>query len=441
MWMNNITDLFLESIISKTDTIPDNVIEQAELCLLDYYSCANLGYQMMHIEIEQYLSAVKSDKGASSVIGCKQQTSMHHAAFLNGIMSHKAELDDGHRFAMMHPGAPVISAVLAYAQSNQMSHEEVLKGIIFGYEAAIRVASAIQPGHKLKGYHATGTCGTIGAALGIACACGYTFSQMKTVLSAASSDAAGLLELMDNISVMKPYNCGRAAVAGINAALTGKMELEGPEDVLGGSRGFFAVTAGKVNKDFLLNGINGKYAIETIYRKTYAACRHCHPAIEAMLLLKKEYNLDPEIVEGITIRTYETAIRGHDHSIIAGSSSAKMSMPYSVAAALIFGSAGYQEYSDKCIAEVKENGIMNRITIEEDPRLSALVPYKRCAEITVFAQKKYLSKLVEYPKGEPENPVTVQELDEKFISLMKASNHTYDEIMRLRHAVVHDHDY
>ena len=430
---NNLTDQFIDSIYSLFKTkLPKEIEDQAKMCLLDYYGCTYLGSYLASDKITEYLNIINNDIGYSVIVGIEQKTSMQHAAFINGIMAHIAELDDGHRYGMMHPGAPVISAVLAFAQSVGLSFDQVLLGIVAGYEVAIRIASAIQPGHKLKGYHATGTCGTIGAALGISVACNYSKKEIKTVLSAAVSDAAGLLTLMDNVSAMKPYNCGRAAVAGINAALIGRMSFNGPDDALGGERGFFKVMAETINFDYLFNGIQNKYAIETIYRKPYAACRHCHAAIEAMLWLQNEYHFIPKDIRHITVKTYDTAIKGHDHVHVVSSSSAKMSIPYSVAAAMVFEKAGYEQFIESNIKYIKNSNILNKISIEEDTLMSSMVPQKRCSEVTVETSTDIFSKLVEYPKGEPENPINLDELKDKFISLMKASHADYKKITEIK---------
>ena len=363
---------------------------------------------------------------------------MLSAALLNGIHAHYIELDDGHRFGMLHPGVPVISALLSVAAERGLSSEAFLRGLIVGYEATIRLAMAIQPGHKLKGFHATATCGTMGAALGLASALSIGREKWNTVLSCAATDASGLLQLIDDSSELKPYNAGRAAACAINAAFYGSTGVPGPEDVLGGKRGFFAVTAGELNEERLLNGFMPQYAIRTIYRKPYAACRHTHAVVEAVLRLREEHGLKAEDAERIRIRTYGLAIRGHEHTEIRGEASAKMSMPYSAAAALKYGRVNFQQYSPECLADDELKRLMERVEIAEDPELSALVPEKRAAVVTIESGTESFSCRVDYPKGEPENPVSAEELKDKFFSLTEAAgidekrrSSIYDAVMKL----------
>lgn len=373
----NITDSFINEMINMAQReIPQGVVEQVKLSVIDYMACTYLGESTLRIKNQEYLKNVSSDVGNSVIVGAGRKTSVHVAAMVNGINAHVAELDDGHRYAMMHLAAPIISALLAIKGNHPITGEQFIKGICVGYEAAIRLASAVQPGHKLKGYHATGTCGTIGASVGIAVALGYSFQQMKNAVSAAATDAAGILEVIDDASELKPYNIGRAAVAAINAVYVGGSGFSGPDDILGGKRGFFKVMAQDVNLSYLKDGFGDKYAIELIYRKPYAACRHCHAAIEAVMDIAKKNRLKPEQIKNIQINTYGLAVGGHDHTDVRGASSAKMSTPYSTAVALVYGKADYQQFEDNYLKDSKVRAVMNKVSVSESAELSALVPEK-----------------------------------------------------------------
>ena len=157
---------------------------------------------------------------------------------MNGFCAHALELDDGHRHGMIHLGASINTAVLLAAEKEQLKYDNILCGIIMGYEVAVRCARALQPGHKVRGYHVSGTCGTIGSAMGVAFACGYDVAQLKATLACAVSSAAGVLEIQEEASEMKPYNVGRAAMDGFVSAQMGGLAMSGPDDVMGGKCGF-----------------------------------------------------------------------------------------------------------------------------------------------------------------------------------------------------------
>jgi 2-methylcitrate dehydratase PrpD len=337
-------------------------------------------------------------------------------SLLRGYAAHLIELDDGHRKGAVHVGATVFSALLSVAEKEKISSRDFLLGAIIGYESTVRLACAIQPGNKLRGYHATGTCGTVGAALGIAAALHFTEEQMKTTLSAAVTSAAGVLEMQEDDSDLKPYNVGRAAMDAVAAAYIGKSGLGGPNDPLGGKRGFLKVMTDTPHPEFLTDFNSDTLCIEQIYQKTYAACRHAHPAIEAALALRNEIDLAQ--IEKLQVRAYRLAVAGHDHTQIQGVSSAKMSIPFGVAVSLVTGSAGLSSYSEKTISDDKILELTRKVNVLEDEELTALCPEKRASILTVhLSDGKTLTKRVDYPKGEPENPLSQDELEAKFQEL------------------------
>ena len=276
--MSFITDQFL-SIIRRvaTDAIPEHIENKARECLLDYLGVTISGSTLLKGKEHQLIQELATTDGCH-VVGASKCVPESMAAMLNGISSHVIELDDGHRIGMLHLGAPIISALLAVAEKENVSADDFIRGIVVGYEVAIRLACCVQPGCKLRGYHATGTCGTVGAAMGIAAALHFDEEQMKSAFAAATTSAAGILEMIEGDTELKPFNAGRAAMDGIAAAYIGKARFKAPEDALGGKRGFLTVMTDEPKLDFVTDYSGDKYMIEGIYMKPYAACRHCHPA-------------------------------------------------------------------------------------------------------------------------------------------------------------------
>ena len=424
----NITDVFIENIKDfQTDSFPERIINTAKMCMLDYFGCTLAGTRFYGNQMNHFLKGFP-EKGTCSLIGgFGQRATLQTAALLNGISAHAIELDDGHRIGMLHLAAPIISALLAVAEKERIHTNDFLRGIVVGYEVAIRLACCVQPDCKLKGYHATGTCGTLGAAMGIATALHFDKEQMKSSLSAAITSAAGVLEMIEGDTELKPYNAGRAAMDGVTAAYIGKARFKAPEDALGGKRGFLKVMANEPKLRYLTDFDDDKLMIETIYMKPYAACRHCHPSIEAALNIRKMKGFQLEEVEDIHVDTYKLAVAGHDHVNIAGVNSAKMSIPYSLAVSLYTGKGGLDEFTETYIGNPEVQAITNKVTVSDKDELTALCPQKRIAEVTVKTTQGIFKKRVDYPKGEPENPLFQQELEDKFCGLAMYGGLTSDE--------------
>jgi 2-methylcitrate dehydratase PrpD len=396
----NISDSFISGLAAISQNIPENVLLQARSVLLDYLGCVIGG--------KRYLAEKLSELIISETKN----------AFLNGFAAHVLELDDGHRHGMIHLGASIVTAVLDATEKQNLSSEDMLRGIVMGYEVAVRCARAIQPGHKERGYHVSGTCGTVGSAMGIAFACGYSKEQLKSTLTCAVSSAAGVLEIQEQASELKPYNLGRAAVDGILAAQIGKLAMLGPDDILGGKRGFLAALTDTPKPEFFTDFKEDDYCIEGIYQKVHAACRHCHPAIDATIDMRNDIDLKPEQVDKIEVRTYRLAVGSHDHTQIMGISSAKLSTPYSVALAVVKGSAGYADYSEENLNDDDIKMVTRKVSVIEDENLTKQSPSVRGAKVSIYLKngKSYKATCL-YPKGEPEHPLTQEELQDKFRGL------------------------
>lgn len=264
--------------------------------------------------------------------------------------------------------------------------------------------------------------------MGIAFACDYSKEQMKSTLACAVSSAAGVLEIQEQASELKPYNVGRAAMAGVVAAQIGKLAMPGPDDILGGKRGFLAALTDTPHSEFLTNFNDDDYAIMGIYQKVHAACRHSHPAIDATIDMRNDLDLRPEQIDHIEVRTYKLAVGSHDHIQIMGISSAKLSTPYAVALAIVKGSAGYADYNEANLDDCNIKMLTRKVSVIEDENLTAQSPAVRGARVNVYLQngKSYECDCL-YPKGEPENPLSKEELEEKFRGLAMYGGLTEDE--------------
>lgn len=432
------TNQFIQHIRSIIpERISPKIYYQAQKCLIDYLAVTISGACSFSSKTLNYIQTIGHGNENATIIGLNCKADMQTAALINGMNAHVIELDDGHRQGALHVGSTVFSALLAIAEKEMLSSEDFLYGAIIGYEVTIRLACSIQPGNKLRGYHATGTCGTIGATIGIAVALGFDEEQMKSALSAAVTCAAGVLEMQEDNADYKPLNVGRAAMDAVVAAYLGKARFVPPFDAIGGKRGFLKVMTDESKTEYLTDfDPSSPLAITQIYMKTYAACRHTHPAIEAALTLRKKYDVNPTDIVSIEVEAYKLAVAGHNHTDILGISSAKMSLPFSVALALSKGGAGMEAYNETNVTDKAILSLTKKVTVTENEELSALVPQKRASilHLTLVNGTK-LTYRVDYPKGEPENPLTDEEIEEKFVSLATTSGFTKERCMDIIHTI------
>ena len=286
--MINYTDLFIDYICSiHYEEIPFNALRKLRDCLADTIGVMIGGAADLRKKDLHLLHLIDDGSECIHPIGMNKKTSLANTILVNGLNAHFLELDDGIRYGVIHPSAPLFSALIPIAIVKKVSWESFSLGAICGYETSIRLASAMQPSHYSSGFHPTATCCTIGVAVGIAIMLNYNKQEIKDSFSAAAVSAYGTLKVLENVSQLKPYNCGRAALMGYYAAMIAKAGFCGPEDVLSGETGFFNMMCKHVDRNKLL-GKDRLFAIEKIYLKPYASCRHTHPEIEAAFIIRKK---------------------------------------------------------------------------------------------------------------------------------------------------------
>ena len=188
--MTNYVDAFAEYLLDKAAQITDRELTRASACLLDYLAVTEAGAKKNAERWRPVLPELP--RGDAPVLGYDRKTDGKTAALINGFNAHCLELDDGQRFAMIHLGASIISALLSIRAEHGISQARFSTGLIMGYEAACRIAVAMQPSHKQRGFHTAGTCGTVGAGVAAAFALGYGVDQLRRTLTLAAGSAAGL---------------------------------------------------------------------------------------------------------------------------------------------------------------------------------------------------------------------------------------------------------
>lgn len=398
--------------------IPTAVMARARRSLLDYLAVTCAGAAFQKEKLQSYFSFAQPEEGRFKAIGTGKCLALKEAVFLNGLNGHALDFDDGTNSGIIHLGSPIFSLLLPLAQRYGNSTEKLLRAAIIGYEASYTMAVSIQPRHKALGYHATGTCGMLGATLAAAYMLGFTEEERYQAFAAACVAASGMLKVLDDGSELKPYNVAKTALLSLTSLQMAKAGFKGHEDPLGGYRGFLKMMSGDEHTPIKSTLLNGTYAIMKSYTKPYASCRYTHPPVEAAIRLRNQYGINASDVKSIKVETYDLAVAGHDHTEIKGAYDAKMSTPYSTAVALIYGKAGLQEFGDEALSDEKVKLLTSKVEVVADDELSRIFPEKQSAILTIETNKGTYSERVDFPKGEPENPFEEEEFKERYEALM-----------------------
>ena len=395
------------------------VMARARRSLLDYLAVTCAGATFQREKLQKYFGFAQPEKGQFKTIGTGKNLVLKEAVFLNGLNGHALDFDDGTNSGIIHLGSPIFSLLLPLAQRYDITLDQLLKAAIIGYEASYTMAVSIQPQHKALGYHATGTCGVIGATLAAAYMLDFSDEERYQAFATACVSASGMLKVLDDGSELKPYNVAKTALLSLTSLQLSKSGFIGHEDPLGGYRGFLKMMTGDENTPIKPTLLNGTYAITKSYTKPYASCRYTHPPVEAAIHLRNQYGLTADKVRSIEVKTYDLAVKGHEHTDIKGAYSSKMSTPYSTAVALIYGKAGLQEFSENCLKDTTVKALTSKVQVIADDELSSIFPDKQSALVTISTNDdNTYTERVDYPKGEPENPLTENEFWERYEALM-----------------------
>ncbi len=429
----NYTDIFVHTLYTlATREAPAQVVEEARKCLLDGMASMIGGAAAMKDRIQSFLLLQPPCPKGATVVGLKKKASLQNAALANALSLHAFDMDDGHRFSTVHLASSVIPAVLAVTEFYGLSMDDLLRGILIGYETGIRMGRCVQPSHRLKGFHSTGTVGTLAAAMGVAAALRFTKEEMKAALSAAATSAGGLGEAFENISTLKPFNAGRACQDGITAALIAKAGFTGPYDILSGTFSFFKAMTDDAKAEVLDIAHDPDYNILGCYHKIYASCRHTHAPMDGAIAIREEFHPDSKKIRAVRITMYGQGIKGHDYADIPSTTAGKMSIPFSVGLALVYGSGGVTDFTEETIRNEDVLRITKLTSVVEDPEMTKLVPAVRPATVRVEMEDGTVyEKPVRFALGEPENPMEMDGFKKKFRDLASYGGKSKKEIEKL----------
>jgi len=339
------------------------------------------------------------------------------AALVNGASSHVMEMDDLHRQSIFHPAASILPAVFAAAEKGHVSGRNLILGILAGYETGIRAALAAGKSHY-EFWHTTATCGTFGAAAGAGKVLELGPEQFVWALGSAGTQSSGLWEFLTEGAMSKQLHPGKSSMNGLLAALLAQKGFTGTSRIFEGEKGFLKATSSDYDLNILTDGLGETFHTARNSLKYYASCGHTHSAIDATLSAWRGANMDVTAIRSVTVYVYQGALDLLENVKAHTPYLAKFNLPFCVATALNFGHVDLDDFTTDRLTHSEILRLMGAISVKGDPELTRLYPQKwpTRVEIELTNGRRY-SGYCEYPKGDPENPISEKELIEKFNKL------------------------
>ena len=327
-------------------------------------------------------------------------------------------MDDAHHGALTKTGSVIIPAAMAMGEATAADGKKFIAAIVAGYETMIRIGLAVNPGHRTRGYHSTGTVGVFGAAATAGKLLGFDGRKLAHAFGVAGTQASGLMAFQNYPSMIKQLNVGKAVYNGLLSAQLVREGFTGPINILESAEGFGRAFTDELHLEELTRGLGRDYRILEVGYKPHAACRWAHSAIDAIA----------EIVQ----RTGVDARRRRPHRYLCGNAwraanserqpkslmdARGFSTPFGVAAAFVLGRTRVSVHDFKTAwGNPKVMELSKRIVMHEDPQFGTASIGSRVEVVRKSGER--LAATVTHPKGEPENPITPRELQDKWHMLV-----------------------
>ncbi len=405
----------------KFENLPKQAIEKAKTYILDLIGCT-IGASR-ELQAQALLEVIQLEGGNphSSAFAQGFKTSIMNAALLNGAMGHIFDFDDDHREGVMHSTVAVFPGVFALGEQQAISGKELLRAFILGSEVMIRIGESFLGKSTYKGFHPTGTCGVFGAAAGCASVLGLNEKQTTYALGLAGSFAAGVMKWRREGSWQKPLQPGHAAMHGVLSASLAQKNFLGATSIFEEPDGVLKMFA--LNDEYdcapITREIGHKWEMMDSSIKVHACCRFSATSVDCALDL---------FHKGVRASNVKQILVKADHSTITGLCyppevklrpqthvDAQFSLPYGVSVALCKGRAGVDEFRKEVLADPAVLALVDKVTWEIDPEAEAMYPkaYPATVEVTLNDGQTVISHF-DYPKGDPENPASLDEVRTKF---------------------------
>lgn len=380
--------------------------------LLDYLGVALAGSQSESGLIARRFAREQGGKTGAQLIGDSAKSSMATTAFANAISSHSIELDDIDVLALFHFSPPVYSSALAVADATQANGKQLVTALAAGCEMMERASRAANNSLRNRAFHTTPTCGVFGATIAASKILRLNADKITNALGMAGAQASGLME-MYGPSMQKRFNPGPTARNGVTAALMAQLGFTGADTIFEGERGFLKAFTDKNFPEALVEGLNKPYEL-LIEFKPYSCARPIHNAIDCALDVRKQPGFDVNKVKSIAFTRHPDWAHYHQGKNPRTYHEAQVSLPFSVAVALLEGQALLKQYSDRNIHNAKVKKLSNVTSIAVDAKLPRGVS---CKMIATLSDGRTFTSQIDYPKGSIQNPMNDVELLGKFTSL------------------------
>lgn len=405
----------------ELDALSKEAVYAAKRALLDSLGCALGGYLQHDVEIALSVIDETAAVGPATIIGNGKKVDVVSATLANALMVRVMDYNDIYwQQDPCHP-SDIIPAAIAACERQKTGGKELIVGIVLGHEFEMRLCEAAFPGIRERGWHhATLTAFVSPIVAGRMLRLDWEKIQHAIGISASRHATLGAVTA-GKLTMMKNTVDPLATQSGMLAALLAERGYTGPEHVIDGKEGLVHCFGPEWKLEILTDGLGDDWRITKCGMKAFPTEALTHAPISAVLDLVREHDLAPDQIANVEIRSLARAA-----DILADPSkydprnkeTADHSLPYVIAAAITDRQVTPAQFTDAKIMDPKLREQLSKVKVIADPEIEKLFPalQRVKVEITTTEGKTFNGEL-DYPKGDPRNPLSDTEIEEKFDAL------------------------
>ncbi|MBI3372324.1 MAG: MmgE/PrpD family protein [Betaproteobacteria bacterium] len=405
----------------RFEQVPAQAVARIKSSVLDSLGCCLFGATLPWTRKVADLADREGAKPVATLIGMGRKTSVSLAALVNGTGGHAFELDDIHKESIVHPGSIATPVALALAEeSGRATGKDVITAMVAGYEIGTRVGNAATMSLFFGGYHPQGTSGAFVATATAARMLELDAVRFQHAIGIAGSQAGGLMAAQEG-AMVKRFHSGRAAQSGVYSARLAAEGFTGITDVLEAPYGgFLSSYSREPNPKRLTDGLGTTWETLNIGYKPHASVTSIHSAQDGLLAILRENNLSAddvaEVEAGLSPMTLVHCAWEYKAQ---GVTAAQMNLYYGLAVIALDGVAFTEQYQQGRLADPNTLDFMKRIRAHVDTEIEAMGPaFRHASRLRVKTRDgRTFEKLTLHRRGSPENPLSPQEIVDKFYAV------------------------
>jgi 2-methylcitrate dehydratase PrpD len=405
-------DLAAAIVAFTLSDVPESLLHEAKRSLFNVLSVA-IGASM-HPGVDAILRVARDTGGTpvAPIVGRSVLANAHFAALANGFAAHVDDYDDTHLVTVIHPAAAIAATLLALAPATKPDGAAAMRAFILGCEIQLRLGVAISPEHYDDGWHITGTCGTIGAAVTAAALLGLDAEATARAIGIAACTTVGQREAFGRMT--KAYHAGKAAASGIRAASLAKRGLTAPENALEAPGGFADALATTHRIGALDFDLHANFELAKNTYKPYPCGIVAHPAIDAAVELSTRAGSHGNI-DAVVVYCNPLVPELMGNLTPADGLQARFSAVHGVTMGLRDGTVGLAQYEDTAVIAEDVAALRARVKLAPDPAMP-----RASARVTVqLKDGTTIETTVTHARGSLERPLTDVELGAKALALVE----------------------